>query len=99
MKRSLSCLRCGSSMDFYGEEQLQLGKTGWVLGDLSNLLAGALKTEIYRCPMCGKLEFFSTGTCCEKGGSDASRKSCPECGAECDQDCCQCPICGYEYGS
>ena len=29
-------------MQFLKREQIQLGRTGWLLGDLSNLLAGAL---------------------------------------------------------
>ena len=43
--KDLKCLRCGTSMDFLGEENLQLGKTGWLLGDLPNLFAGALKVK------------------------------------------------------
>lgn len=30
--KDLNCLRCGGSMSFLGTEQLQLGKTGWLLG-------------------------------------------------------------------
>ena len=41
-RRTLRCLRCGGTMELLRREFLQLGKTGWVLGDLDNLLAGAL---------------------------------------------------------
>lgn len=46
--KNLHCLRCGGAMSFLGKEQLQLGKTGWLLGDLPNLFAGALEVELYR---------------------------------------------------
>lgn len=39
-------------------EKLQFGQTGWILGDLPNLLAGAMKVDIYSCPKCRKLEFY-----------------------------------------
>ena len=39
-RRTLRCLRCGGTMELLRREFLQLGKTGWVLGDLDNLLTG-----------------------------------------------------------
>ena len=57
--KELKCLRCGHAMDFAGREKLQLGQTGWILGDLPNLIAGAMELEIYFCPQCGKVEFFT----------------------------------------
>ena len=56
--RDMSCLRCGTQMQYMMRERLQLGKTGWILGDLPNLFAGALDADIYVCPDCSKLEFF-----------------------------------------
>lgn len=53
-----NCLRCGTPMHFAGQHRLQLGKTSWLLGDLPNLVAGALDVSIMVCPACGKLEFF-----------------------------------------
>ena len=49
----LRCLRCGTEMRFAGQEKIQLGKTGWLAGDLPNLLAGALAVSILECPLCG----------------------------------------------
>ena len=57
-RRTLRCLRCGGTMELLRREFLQLGKTGWVLGDLDYLLAGALDVDILCCSDCGKLEFF-----------------------------------------
>lgn len=94
-----NCLRCGTAMRFVGQEKLQLGKTGWLLGDLPNLLAGALEVSIVECPHCGKLEFFS-GNAVSMEGADASlpQRTCPKCGAEHDFDYPKCPLCGYTYG-
>ena len=55
---NMKCLRCGEDMQYLSREKLQLGKTGWVLGDLPNLLSGALDVQILVCPKCRKLEFF-----------------------------------------
>jgi ribosomal protein L37E len=59
--RELKCLRCGKAMSFLKQEKLQLGQTGFFLGDWPNLLAGALDVEIYGCTNCGKLEFMMPG--------------------------------------
>lgn len=45
-------------MEYIGTERIQLGRTGWIIGDWDNLLSGALTTSIYECPRCGRLEFF-----------------------------------------
>ena len=58
MNRELKCLRCGREMAFIKQEKLQLGQTGFLLGDWPNLIAGALEVEIYGCHKCGKLEFY-----------------------------------------
>ena len=47
MKKDLLCLRCGTTMRFVMHERLQLGQTGWLLGDLPNLLSGSLAVDIY----------------------------------------------------
>ena len=59
--KELNCLRCGSKMKFLRQEKIQLGQTGFFLGDWPNLIAGALEFEIYCCPKCGKLEFYLPG--------------------------------------
>lgn len=59
--RELRCLRCRADMHFLKQEKLQLGQTGFIFGDLPNLLAGALEVEIYVCHKCGKLEFMFPG--------------------------------------
>lgn len=63
--RELKCLHCGGDLHFIKREKLQLGQTGWFLGDWPNILAGALDTEIYACPKCGKIEMFMPEEYCE----------------------------------
>ncbi len=91
------CLRCkDKEMQYMAKEKLQLGKTGWILGDLPNLLSGALTVEIYRCPSCGRLEFYSAEA--ENSEEDAlPQRRCPACGTTHDFDYPKCPHCGYEY--
>ena len=94
--KDLKCLRCDVPMEFLGEEQIQLGKTGWMLGDLPNLFAGAMRVKMFRCPRCGKLELFSgEGDLADcDWQEELPRKNCPECGAEHDAGCTYCPVCG-----
>ena len=70
---SLTCLRCGEQLQFFSRERIQLGKTGWILGDLPNLVAGALSVDIYVCPSCRKLEFYMAE------GEDFDAPKCPKC--------------------
>ena len=43
MGHNIDCLRCGQKMNHIRTEKLQLGQTGWILGDLPNLFAGAME--------------------------------------------------------
>jgi len=97
MVTNMKCLRCDEEMRFIARENLQLGKTGWVLGDIPNLIAGALNVSIYMCPKCNKLEFFSS----DEYTTDDSipQKVCPKCGTKHDFDYPKCPRCKYEYQS
>lgn len=92
MKKELQCLRCQTKMQYLGAEQFQLGKTGWMLGDLPNLLAGAMELEIYCCPSCGKIEFFRP---VEQSEYQIAQVQCPSCGATHDIDDPKCPFCKY----
>lgn len=113
MENQLNCLRCGAGMNFLCREKMQLGQTGWLLGDLPNLVAGAMEVEIYACPKCGKLEFFQPGSDKFAGTANAAetasgflppdapgglpRKKCPACGAVLDFDYGRCPYCEHEF--
>ena len=91
--KDLTCLRCGESMRYIKREQLQLGQTGWILGDLPNLVAGAMTVDIYTCPNCGKVEFFLA----EGEQEDMPQKKYPNCGKRHDFDYPKCPFCKHEY--
>lgn len=93
--KTLQCLRCGAEMRFFAKEKLQLGKTGWVLGDLPNLLAGALAVDIFLCNKCGKLEFYIADNGEQEGA--LPQRTCPACGAVHDFDFPKCPKCKHDY--
>lgn len=94
--RSLDCLRCDTKMEFLKRENVQLGKTGWFAGDLSNLLSGAMELEIYSCPKCGKVEFFQPFDG-ESTGDELPKRTCPKCGRVHDIDYPKCPSCKFDY--
>lgn len=91
MEKNMTCLRCGKEMRHIKKEKLQLGETGWILGGLPNLLAGALEVEIYSCSECGKLEFFLA----ENREEELPQKQCPNCGKWHDFDYPRCPFCKF----
>lgn len=90
--KKLNCLRCKGEMQYASTENLQLGKTGWLMGDLPNLIAGALTVDIYTCPRCGKIEFFSSAE-----EDKLPSVTCPKCGKEHDFDYPKCPYCNHSY--
>ena len=92
MNKDMNCLRCGQEMNHIRTEKLQLGQTGWILGDIPNLLAGAMEVDIYSCPQCGKLEFFLADA-----KEELPQKQCPNCGKRHDFDYPKCPFCKYIY--
>ena len=97
MKQNLKCLRCGTEMTYAGTEEFQLGKTGWLLGDIPNLLSGAMVLEIYYCPKCHKVEFFAGENMEEAEEDRIAQKTCPSCKREHDIDYPKCPYCGHDY--
>ena len=98
MKKDFQCLRCGTNMKYIGTEKFQLGKTGFFLGDLPNLLAGAMKLSVYHCPSCGKVEFFSFEPMESEEEEDRiPQVQCPRCKRMHDMDYPKCPFCKYDY--
>ena len=97
MKKVPSCPHCGVLMRHIGNEKIQLGKTGWILGDLPNLVAGALPVSILCCPACNKLEFYLGETPEEE--DKLPQRTCPSCGLQHDFDYPKCPHCKYDYNA
>ncbi len=93
--KEITCAGCGEIMRFLSRENIQLGKTGWVLGDLPNLLAGALDVCIYICPACHKLEFYLSEE--QELRDELPQKTCPSCGTVHDFDYPKCPKCKHQY--
>lgn len=54
--RIMSC--CGQPMTSLGVSEFQLGRQGWLTGDLPNLLAGAMELGVFRCDQCGQIKFM-----------------------------------------
>ena len=96
MQQNLKCLRCETKMEYVGTESFQLGRTGWILGDLPNLLSGAMVLEIYYCPKCHKMEFFA-GENMESEEDHIAQRVCPVCKREHDLDDPRCPYCKHDY--
>jgi endogenous inhibitor of DNA gyrase (YacG/DUF329 family) len=82
-------------MQYITDNKIQLGQTGWLLGDLPNLLAGSLEVSVYACPECGKIEFFQTRR--ENFEDGIAQQKCPRCGKTHDMDYPKCPFCKYSY--
>ena len=80
-------------MNLVRTEKLQFGQTGWLLGDLPNLLAGAMEVDIYSCSQCKKLEFFLA----DETAEGLPQKQCPNCGMMHDFDYPKCPACKHDY--
>ncbi|WFA09042.1 hypothetical protein [Tissierella sp. Yu-01] len=101
MSKDIKCLRCGNVMKHIRDDKLQLGQTGWFLGDLSNLLSGALPVEIYLCQECMKLEFFSKKLEFEVEYPEDPNAQiiCPRCRKLHDKTYDECPFCEYDYYS
>lgn len=54
----LQCLRCGTEMEFFGREKIQLGEESVHGGILAAMTAESMQLDIFQCPECGKVEFF-----------------------------------------
>lgn len=100
MERQITCLRCDHKMNHIKRDKIQFGQTGWILGYLPNLIAGAMELDIYSCPECGKVEFFLVDDeSPDESLPDESlpQRQCPNCGGVHDFDYPKCPFCKYDY--
>ena len=89
------CGNCRSELNFLKREHIQLGRHGFVFGDLAHLLTGAQDLEFWVCPNCRKLEFYVPEGAVEPEEADTmAQVACPVCGAQHDLDDPKCPRCG-----
>ncbi len=77
--RTLHCPRCSERLNLVGTSNVKIEKAD-----------GDLKLEIYTCPKCGKLEFFTA----EVIKPAVERTNCSACGKTYDADFPRCPNCG-----
>ena len=94
MKQEKRCTACGAELKFLKREKVQLGEQSLLIGTWPNFWAGALPTEIWACPDCGKVEFYLAQQ--EDAGSGIAQRKCPACGAKYDMDYPKCPNCGQK---
>lgn len=97
MEKIYNCLRCGTRMSYAFTEDIQLGRTSFLTGSWPNLLAGAMRLEIYCCPACGKVEFFTADSDADASSADTPQVRCPNCGKLHDFDYPRCPFCKHTY--
>lgn len=57
--RELDCLRCNVPMRFAGNFEFHEGADFAMLGLFSGIFTNRESFELYLCPKCGKVEFFS----------------------------------------
>lgn len=88
--KTIHCPRCRERLEFAGEETIQLGSAGVLTGNLSNIINGGLKVELYFCPKCGKMEFFTP----IPEEPVIAKVNCSSCNKSFDADFPRCPNCG-----
>ena len=54
----LECLRCHQKMVDHGLLTFKLGEERYFFSDIYRLFSGSLTMNVFRCPSCGKAEFF-----------------------------------------
>jgi Uncharacterised protein family UPF0547. len=57
--RDLNCLRCGISMLFSGNYRFHEGFPTGIWGAIGEVFVNRESFDLYLCPRCGKVEFFS----------------------------------------
>ncbi|MDO8898649.1 MAG: hypothetical protein Q7V19_13450 [Bacteroidales bacterium] len=57
--REMDCLRCKIPLLFSGQYKFHEGAKVGVLGNLFEIFLNREKFDLYMCPKCGKVEFYS----------------------------------------
>lgn len=57
--KDIDCLRCGTAMQYAGNYRFHEGTRSGVLGAIGELLVNRESFDLYLCPKCRKVEFFS----------------------------------------
>jgi hypothetical protein len=59
--RRIDCIRCRIRMKWLGRREFHEGTNWGLLGTIGELFVNCEAFELYRCPKCGKVEFFVGG--------------------------------------
>jgi hypothetical protein len=59
--RKIDCLRCESPMASIGRKDFHEGTNWGLLGAIGEMFVNQESFELFRCPKCGKVEFFVGG--------------------------------------
>lgn len=57
--RELSCLRCSVPMRYSGQFKFHEGMNTGIFGNLFEIFMNRESFDLYLCPKCGKVEFFT----------------------------------------
>jgi hypothetical protein len=57
----LRCPRCDRELDYMGTKAFHEGTRWGILGDLGELFVNKERLDVYRCPRCGRVEFYVDG--------------------------------------
>ena len=91
MYKEMKCLRCGKTLEFLKQDNIQFGKESMFLDrDYSK---GHLPVDIYICPECEEYHFIKTHPC-EK----EKLIKCKWCCKMVDPNYPCCPVCGHKEG-
>jgi len=60
--RKINCLRCGIPMIYSGNYKFHEGTRLGIFGNLMEVFVNRESFDLYLCPDCGKVEFFTTQT-------------------------------------
>ncbi len=61
-QREVDCLRCRCRLQYAGTKRFHEGANWGLLGTLGELFVTQESFDLYRCPKCGKVEFFVGGS-------------------------------------
>jgi hypothetical protein len=59
--RAVDCCRCRCRLLYVGTKKFHEGTNWGLLGEIGELFVNRENFELYRCPRCGKVEFFIRG--------------------------------------
>jgi hypothetical protein len=60
--RKINCLRCAVPMRYSGNYKFHEGTRLGILGNLMEVFVNRESFDLYCCPQCGKVEFFTVAT-------------------------------------